>query len=61
MLVEADNPEALAAGIEGLYGSPETRAALGSTGAQWVEQFDAPRVARRFLQAVAGAAPVRVV
>jgi glycosyltransferase involved in cell wall biosynthesis len=53
VLVEPDNPEALAAGIEALYRSPETRAALGSTGVQWVEQFDAPRVARRFLEAVA--------
>ena len=51
MLVEPDSPEALAAAIEALYRSPETRAALGSAGAQWVEQFDAPRVARRFLEA----------
>jgi len=56
VLVEPENLEALAAGIEGLYRSPETRAALGSAGAQWVEQFDAPRVVRRFLEAVAGAA-----
>jgi glycosyltransferase involved in cell wall biosynthesis len=55
VLVEPDNPEALAAGIEELYRSPEARAELGSTGAQWVEQFDAPRVAGLFLQAVAGA------
>ena len=52
VLVEPDSPDALAAAIEGLYRSPETRAALGSTGAQWVERFDAPRVARRFLEAV---------
>ena len=56
VLVEPDSPEALAAAIEALYRSPETRAALGAAGAQWVEQFDAPRVARRFLEAVAGAA-----
>jgi glycosyltransferase involved in cell wall biosynthesis len=66
VLVEPDSPEALAAAIEKLDRSPETRAALGSTGAQWVEQFDAPRVARRFLEAVAGVAqagtpPERVV
>jgi glycosyltransferase involved in cell wall biosynthesis len=61
LLVEPGSPEALAAAIEALYRSPETRAALGSAGAQWVEQFDAPLVARRFLQAVAGAAPVRAV
>jgi glycosyltransferase involved in cell wall biosynthesis len=53
MLAEPDRPEALAAAIEALYGSPEIRAALGAAGAQWVEQFDAPRVARRFLEAVA--------
>jgi glycosyltransferase involved in cell wall biosynthesis len=56
MLVEPDSPEALAAAIEALYRSPETRAALGSAGAQWVEQFDAPSVALHFLEAVAGAA-----
>jgi len=61
MLVEPDRPEALAAAIEALYRSPETRAALAAAGAQWVEQFDAPRVARRFLEAVAGAAPDRSV
>ena len=55
MLVEPDRPEALAAAIEALYRSPETRAALAAAGAQWVEQFDAPRVARRFLEAIAGA------
>ena len=52
VLVEPDSPEALAAAIEALYRSPETRAALGAAGAQWVEQFDAPCVARRFLEAV---------
>jgi glycosyltransferase involved in cell wall biosynthesis len=61
VLVEPESPEALAAGIEGLYRSPETRAALGATGAQWVEQFDAPRVARRFLEAVADCAQGRAV
>ena len=61
VLVEPDSPEALAAAIEALYRSPETRAALGAAGAQWVEQFDAPRVARRFLEAVAGDAPGRAI
>jgi glycosyltransferase involved in cell wall biosynthesis len=56
VLVEPDRPEALAAAIEALYRSPETRAALGSTGVQWVERFDAPRVALRFLEAVSAAA-----
>ena len=50
-LVEADNPEALAAAIETLYRSPERRSAMALEGARWVEQFDAPLVARRFLEA----------
>jgi glycosyltransferase involved in cell wall biosynthesis len=61
MLVEPESPEALAAAIQALYRSPETRVALGAAGAQWVEQFDAPRVARRFLQAATGAASGRAV
>jgi glycosyltransferase involved in cell wall biosynthesis len=54
VLVEPESVPALAAGIEELYRSPEKRAALASTGADWVEQFDAPRVAQLFLDAVAG-------
>jgi hypothetical protein len=46
--------EALAAGIETLYRSPELRAAQAQAGAAWVEQFDAPRVARLFQTAIAG-------
>jgi glycosyltransferase involved in cell wall biosynthesis len=52
VLVEPENPEALAAGIAELYASPEKRAALAATGAAWVKQFDAPRVAQLFLRAV---------
>ena len=37
---------ALAAGILALHGSPEARAAQSAKGLAWVEQFDAPRVAR---------------
>ena len=55
-LVEPDNPAALAAAIEEIHQSPAKRAELGRTGAQWVEQFDAPRVARLFLEAVRGVA-----
>ena len=54
VLVEPESVEALAAGIEELYRSPEKRAALAGTGAAWVEQFDAPHVAQLFLDAVAG-------
>jgi glycosyltransferase involved in cell wall biosynthesis len=52
-LVEPDNPEALAAGIEALHRSPESCAAQGLAGAARVEQFDAPRVARLFCEAIA--------
>jgi len=53
-LVEPDNPEALAAAIERLYRSTGEREANAAAGAQWVERFDAPRVARLFLQAATG-------
>ncbi len=52
MLVQPEAPEALAAAIEALYQSPAQRAALAGVGQQWVEQFDAPRVAQLFLDAV---------
>src|SRR5581483_10782340 len=51
-LVEPNDPGALAAAIVELYHSPEARAAQAVAGAGWVEQFDAPRVARLFLDAV---------
>jgi glycosyltransferase involved in cell wall biosynthesis len=50
-LVEPEDPEALAAAIESLYRSPDQRAAQTAAGQRWVEQFDAPRVARLFLEA----------
>jgi glycosyltransferase involved in cell wall biosynthesis len=52
MLVQPDAPEALAAAIDALYQSPGQRAALAAAGQQWVEQFDAPRVARLFLEVI---------
>lgn len=52
LLVEPENPPALAAAIDTLYRSPEARAAQAATAADWVEQFDASRVARRFLDAI---------
>jgi glycosyltransferase involved in cell wall biosynthesis len=55
VLVEPDAAEALAAGIESLHGSPERVAEMARRGSAWVEQFDAPRVARMFLAAAAGA------
>ena len=50
-LVEPDSPEALAAGIEALYRSPQSRSAQVQAGSRWVGQFDAALVARRFLEA----------
>jgi len=55
-LVDPDNPEALAAAIQALYGSPRERAAQRRAGSVRVGEFDAPRVARRFLEAATGAA-----
>ena len=54
VLVEPDDPEALAAGLESVCRSPERAAAMGREGAQRVQQFDADRVARRFLDAARG-------
>jgi len=54
LLVEPENPEALAAAILDLYESEERRAAMGVEGTNWVEKFDAPRVAKRFLEAAFG-------
>ena len=52
LLVEPDNAAALAAGIESLHRSPDLRAELATAGSLRVEQFDAPRVARMFLDEV---------
>jgi glycosyltransferase involved in cell wall biosynthesis len=54
LLVEPDSAEALAAAIEELYRAPQQRVARARASAQWVEQFDAPHVARLFLQAATG-------
>jgi glycosyltransferase involved in cell wall biosynthesis len=50
-LVEADNPPALAYGIEWLWRNPEACSAQAVAGRAWVEQFDARRVAGDFLAA----------
>ena len=54
-LVEAESAPALAAGILDLYDSPAAQAAQAEKGLQRVEQFDAPLVARLFVEAVRGA------
>ena len=52
-LVQPEDPEALATAIESLYRAEAVRIAQSAAGQQWVEQFDTPRVARLFLEAVA--------
>jgi glycosyltransferase involved in cell wall biosynthesis len=54
-LVESESAESLAAGILDLYDSPEAKATQAAKGIAWVEQFDAPLVARLFVDAVRGA------
>jgi glycosyltransferase involved in cell wall biosynthesis len=54
-LVEPESAPSLAAGILALYRSPEAQDAQSAKGLVWVEQFDAPRVARLFVDAVRGA------
>jgi glycosyltransferase involved in cell wall biosynthesis len=52
ILAEPDNEHSLAEAIEHLHANPVLRTALGTEGARFVEQFDAPLVARSFLQQV---------
>jgi glycosyltransferase involved in cell wall biosynthesis len=54
-LVDPESAESLAAGILDLHGSPQAHAAQTARGLAWVEQFDAPLVARLFVEAVRGA------
>ena len=51
-LVEPDQPEAFAGAIAALHGACEGQAASAEAGLEWVKQFDAPLVARRFVEAV---------
>lgn len=52
VLAEPENPASLADALYGLWRDPTRRAALAQAGAEWVERFDAPLVARAFLDAV---------
>ena len=54
MLVEPESASALAEGIRELWSSPELGSTQAAQGLAWVEQFDAPRVARLFVDAVTG-------
>jgi glycosyltransferase involved in cell wall biosynthesis len=60
ILVQPDDEEALAKAIERLYPDPALRAALAAEGSRFVNQFDAPVVARAFLREVELAAGMRV-
>jgi len=53
ILVEPDNPEALAEGLFRLYRDPDLCQRLGEAGQRDVEQFEMHRVARQFLTEVA--------
>jgi glycosyltransferase involved in cell wall biosynthesis len=57
-LVNPDDPEALAASIDLLYRFPEKRYTLARSGQDRVQQFDAPRVAQLFIEAVLPASRV---
>ena len=59
LLAEPDNEEALADALERLYREPELRERLGYAGQEFVSNFEAPLVARRFLQEMRGAIEVQ--
>ncbi len=52
ILAQPDSEESLAEAIERLHANPALRTDLSAKGAHFVEQFDAPLVARSFLQEV---------
>lgn len=56
ILVEPDDDQALADGIERLHQSPALRATIATEALRWVNQFDGPLVAAAFLREVEQAA-----
>jgi colanic acid biosynthesis glycosyl transferase WcaI len=57
ILVEPENPEALAEGIIRLYRDPDLRRSLASSGLHDVESYAMRRVAEQFLTEVEKVAP----
>jgi glycosyltransferase involved in cell wall biosynthesis len=57
ILVEPDDPEALANAIVRLHRDPHLCRSLGTAGVRNVEQFEMQRVAARFLSEVSKVAP----
>lgn len=57
ILVEPENPEALAEGVFSLYRDPELRISLGAAGARRVEEYEMHRVAALFLTQVTKLVP----
>lgn len=55
LLADPESEKSIAASIESLYRDAGLRASLAAAGLERVEQFDAPRVARLFLEAAARA------
>ena len=58
LLVEPDNPEAVADALGRLYRDPDLRRSLGRAGLRDVEKFEMRRVAQQFLSEIAKVAPV---
>ncbi len=58
ILVNPENPEALAEAILRLYRDPDLHASLAAFGLREVEKFEMRRVARQFLAEVAKVAPI---
>lgn len=57
ILVEPENPDALAEGLLKLYRNPDLRRSLASAGSRDVERYEMNRVARDFLLEVCKVAP----
>ena len=60
ILVDPDNDESLAEGIERLHLNPSLRATLAADAQRWVKQFDAPLVAATFQRELEQAASVKL-